>query len=126
MPVVRLLQTVLMKRILVVNNDIDSMELLKLWLEAKAYEVKITTNREDVPHIMQEFKPGIVMADIIQQQVIADLKENKHTCNVPVMLMSGYNKQPESLLLNADDIIEKPFNLPLLELKLIRLLKKAD
>jgi response regulator RpfG family c-di-GMP phosphodiesterase len=75
---------------------------------------------------MREFKPGIVMADIIQQQVISDLKENEHTCNIPVMLMSGYTKMQDSLHLKADDVIEKPFNLVLLEFKLNKLLKKTS
>lgn len=114
-----------MNRILLVNNDLDSMDLLKSWLETKTYEVKITTSREDVPRLMREFKPGIVMADIIQQQVISDLKQNEHTCDIPVMLMSGYTKRQDSLHLKADDIIEKPFNLPLLEFKLNKLLKNT-
>jgi DNA-binding response OmpR family regulator len=114
-----------MNKILVVNNDLDSMDLLKCWLETREFEVAITTNREDVPRIVLEFKPRIVMADIIQQQVIADLKENINSRNIPVLLMSGYTKRQDSLHLNADDVIEKPFNLPLLELKLNKLLKQA-
>lgn len=114
-----------MNKILVVNNDLDSMNLLKSWLETRKFEVEITTNGEDVPRIVREFKPGIVMADIIQQQVIANLKENKNSSAIPVMLMSGYTKREDSLHLNADDVIEKPFNLPLLEFKLHKLLKKV-
>lgn len=112
-----------MNKILVVNNDLDSMDLLKSWLETRHFEVEITTNREDVPRIVREFKPRIVMADIIQKQVIADLKENTNSMHIPVMLMSGYTKRQDYLHLNADDVIEKPFNLPLLEFKLRRLFK---
>ncbi len=101
------------------------MELLKSWLETKTYEVKITTNREEVPQLIREFKPGIVMADIMQQQVITDLKENENTRDVRVLLMSGYTKRQETLEIEADDVIEKPFNLPLLEFKLNKLFKKV-
>lgn len=114
-----------MNRILLVNNDLDSLHLLKSWLESKTYEVRITTSREDVPRIIREFKPVIVIADIIQKQVIIDLKENKFTCNIPVMLMSGYTKRQDTHHLKADDVIEKPFNLPLLEFKLNKMLKQA-
>ena len=101
------------------------MELLRSWLITRQFEVEITTNREDVPRIVREFKPGIVLADIIQQQVIADLKENKNSRNIPVLLMSGYTKRQDSLHLNVDDVIEKSFNLPLLELKLRKLIKRG-
>ena len=114
-----------MDKILVVNNDLDSMGLLKSWLETKTFLVKITTNREEVPQLIREFKPAVVMADIIQKQVITDLKDNENSRNIPVLLMSGYTKRQDTFKLKADDVIEKPFDLPLLEFKLKQLLKKV-
>lgn len=99
------------------------MGLLKLWLESKTYEVQITGSRRDVPRLMSEFKPGIVMADVMQDKVVQDLKENERTRDIPILLMSGYSKKQNDLHLKVDDIIEKPFNLPLLEVKLKKLLK---
>lgn len=101
------------------------MSLLKQWLESKTYQVKITTSRKELPRLMREFMPGIVMADIMQKEAVQDLKENEYTRNVPILLMSGYTKGQNNLQLKVDDIIEKPFNLPLLEVKLRNLLKKA-
>lgn len=114
-----------MKKILVVNNDLDSMNLLKSWLEIKSYQVKITTSREEVPRLVRDFKPGLVIADIVQNRVITDLKENANTSNIPVLLMSGYSKGLENAGSGADDVIEKPFNLSLFEFKLKKLLKIA-
>ena len=114
-----------MNKILVINNDLDSMSLLKQWLESKTYLVKITTSRNEVPHLMREFMPEIAMVDIMQKGVIYDLKEDENTRNVSILLMSGYSKGHNYLQLRVDDIIEKPFNLPLLEFKLSKLLKKA-
>ena len=119
------MQSRIMNKILLVNNDLDSMGLLKQWLESKTYIVKITTSRKEVPQLMLEFKPGIIMADIMQNEVVQDLKENENTRDIPILLMSGYTNGQHNLHLKADDIIEKPFNLPLLEVKLRKLLKKA-
>ena len=47
-----------MKKILVVNNDFDTMSLLKSWLEKKTYKVKYTGNQKEVPKIIKEFRPG--------------------------------------------------------------------
>ena len=44
-----------MAKILVVNNDIDMMSLLKKWLQRKNYEVKYTSNGEDATHIAKDF-----------------------------------------------------------------------
>ena len=40
-----------MEKILVVNNDIDTMTLIKDLLEKKAYKVKYTSSREESLHI---------------------------------------------------------------------------
>jgi DNA-binding response OmpR family regulator len=114
-----------MNKILVINNDMDSMKLLKQWLESKNYLVKITTSRKEVPGLMREFMPEIVMADIMQKETVNDLKENENTRGIPILLMSGYSNGLNELHLKVDDIIEKPFNLALLEVKLKKLLKIA-
>ena len=115
-----------MDKILVLNNDLDTMGLLKTWLEAKTYQVQITSSRREVPQLIHDFKPSLIIADIIQNQVVQDLKENEKTRNIPILLMSGYTKGQEVINLNVDDVIEKPFNLPLFEYKLQKLLKKAS
>jgi len=114
-----------MKKILLINNDLDAMHLLKLWLENKAYEVRITTSKEEAFKVAEEFDPALVIADILQNEAIEQLKKMQHTKDIPILLMSGYTRGNENINLNIDDIIEKPFNLPLLEIKVARLLKHA-
>ena len=36
-----------MKKILIVNNDVDTLSLLKSWLERKEYDVKFTVYEKD-------------------------------------------------------------------------------
>lgn len=114
-----------MKKILVINNDYDTMTLLKSWLEKKAYKVKYTGNQEEVPDIMKDFAPELVMVDVLQKDVAEQLKADEDTRSVPVLLMTGYTlKAKKNTELPVDDTIEKPFNLPLLEKKIERLIKK--
>jgi len=114
-----------MKKILVVNNDFDTMSLLKSWLEKKTYEVKFTGNQKEVPRIMKEFAPELVIVDVIQKEVAEQLKINKKTRSVPVLLMTGYTLRQMNNQLPVDDTIEKPFNLHLLEKKIERLIRKS-
>lgn len=66
-----------MKKILVVNNDFDTMTLLKSWLEKKTYEVKYTSSQEEVPEIMKEFAPELVIVDVLQKEVAERMKASK-------------------------------------------------
>ena len=115
-----------MKKILVVNNDFDTMSLLKSWLEKKTYKVKFTSNQKEVPKIMKEFAPELVIVDVIQKAVAEQLKINKKTRSVPVLLMTGYTLRQMNNQLPVDDIIEKPFNLSILEQKIEKLIHRNN
>ena len=110
-----------MEKILVVNNDEDTMSLLKMWLERKNYKVKYTSNQQEVPHLVREFNPHLVIVDILQKDVVDKIKDDNETTHVPVLLMTGYTQRQNLRGTNANDVIEKPFNLALLEKKIERL-----
>lgn len=115
-----------MAKILVVNNDIDTMLLLKSWFERKKYKVKFTGNANDVPHIINEFAPDILLIDILQNKVTEQLKSQYKTKKIPVIVMTGYtlDTQNESPVM-VDDVIEKPFDPKLLEKKIENALQKT-
>lgn len=111
-----------MKKILVVNNDFDTMSLLQSWLQKKSYHVQYTGSGEEVPQIMKDFDPALVIVDVMQNKVVEQLKSEVDTSSVPVILMTGYTSRSKQNDLPVDDVIEKPFNLSLLEKKIERLL----
>lgn len=47
----------------VVNKNEETMFLLKMWLERKNYKVKYTANQQEVPHLVREFNPRLVIVD---------------------------------------------------------------
>jgi two-component system OmpR family response regulator len=115
-----------MGKILVVNNDIDAMSLLKKWLERKTYKVKYTSNGEEVPDIVKKFAPDLLLVDVLHSKLAEELKTNEQTKKIPIILMTGYTILNENISTeDVDDVIEKPFNLPLLEKKVEALLKKT-
>ncbi|MEJ7588040.1 MAG: response regulator [Ferruginibacter sp.] len=104
-----------MEKILVVNNDKDTMSLLKELLERKSYNVKYTSNKEECITIAERFKPDIVLVDILQKNCVRDLKINQSTSVIPLILMTGYSWNEKNNEVEVDDIIEKPFFLDQLE-----------
>jgi DNA-binding response OmpR family regulator len=107
-----------MENILVINNDEDTMDLLKKWLEKKAYRVDYTSNKNAVPDMIREFQPSLIIMDVLQKELLPALKKNKESCDVPVLLMTGYTRTNNSREGLVDDVIEKPFNLNLLQYKI--------
>ncbi|MEP6594806.1 MAG: response regulator [Ginsengibacter sp.] len=111
-----------MDKILVINNDNDTMSLLKIWLERKSYHVKYTSSGDNIPQLMKSYKPKLVLVDVLQNNVAEEIKNNEETSDVPVILMTGYTSRQTPLEVMVDDIIEKPFDLALLEQKIERLI----
>ena len=118
-----------MKRILIVNSDADTLNLLKGWLERKEYEVKFTLNEQDVPGIIKGFVPDLLLIDVLQVDVLKELKSLVKSKEIPVIVMTGNtmtgNTVDDSQKFKslADDIIAKPFEPKLLEKKIQSFLK---
>jgi len=111
-----------MDKILVINNDDDTMSLLKIWLETKSYHVKYTSSGDNIPQLVKEFAPKVVLVDVLQKDAATEIKGNKETNDVPVILMTGYTSRQTSLEAMVDDVIEKPFDLVSLEKKIGQLI----
>ena len=113
-----------MERILVVNNDFDTMDLLKSWLERKKYKVKFTGNEDEVPHIVKDFKPDLVLVDVLKEMTAKKLKSSEETKKIPVILMTGYTLTRQNTSYeHADALIEKPFDPKVLDSMIGKLLK---
>lgn len=114
-----------MEKILVVNNDFDTMTLLKNLLEKRSYKVKFTSKGEDVVPIAKKFAPDVVLIDVLQKAFIADLKTHPATSYIPVIMMTGYTWNNDVHKdLPVDDVIEKPFMLDQLQKKIQRTLTR--
>lgn len=98
------------------------MSLLQTWLQKKNYAVKFTGNPDEVPQLVRKFEPKLFIVDILQKDVIKQLKEDEKTNDVPVILMTGYSYRQKVNDLPVDDVIEKPFNLSLFEKKIQKLI----
>jgi CheY-like chemotaxis protein len=113
-----------MKKILVVNNDFDTMSLLKTWLEKKGFVVKFSGNSSMIKEIMKQFDPDLLILDILQNLVLDNIRADAETRDVPVLLMTGYTMRKYNKCFPVDDTIEKPFDLSLMEKKIYSLLAR--
>ena len=104
-----------MSKILVINNDFDTMSMLKMWLEKRSFDVKYTSNASEVPELIRAFNPGIILVDQPHVNVVSEIKKDKAFEAIPIILMTGYTTRHMAMEKSFDAVIEKPFHPEALE-----------
>ncbi len=105
--------------ILVVDDDLDILELLKMNLEPEGYNVRTASDGESAVQSACTDPPDLILLDVMMPhkngfQVIEELKDIEETKNVPVILVTARGQTEDKvrgLDTGADDYITKPFDL---------------
>ena len=110
-----------MGKILVVDDEIEIVRLLKDFLTSKGYEVYTALNGAEALTVVKEAKPDIVLLDIIMPGMggIDTLKEIKKidptTAVIMVTALIDEELANRAVKLGAFDYIIKPINIDYLE-----------
>ena len=104
--------------VLVIDDDPVILELLRVNFEIEGLDVICAKDGEEGFHKAQSEQPDIVISDIMMPrrdglQLLADLKGDPTTSDLPVILLSAKAQKTEvqqGLDLGADDYITKPFD----------------
>ena len=105
--------------ILIVDDDLDILELLKMNLEPEGYNVRTANDGERAVQSATTNPPDLILLDVMMPykdgfEVIEELKDIEHTKNVPVILITARGQTEDKVLgldTGADDYITKPFDL---------------
>ena len=103
-----------MKKILVVDDDQDTLQLVKHILTSRGFDVQTHSTGLDVPEIVMSFEPNLILLDIRLpgKSGIEISKTIKQIHSVPIILFSAYSEHQKSLTESkADAFIVKPFNI---------------
>lgn len=105
-----------MKKILVVDDDPDILEVVNLVLTTEGYAAEGTTKGDDAYHKISENKPDLIVLDVLLsgndgRTICKSLKQDDTTKNIPVIMMSAHPNAKESVkACGADSFIPKPFS----------------
>ena len=106
-----------MSRVLVIDDDKDVLEVVRLALNTKGYEVLTTFQAGETFKKIAEFKPDVLLLDVYLGlfngiDVCNELKSNPATKDIPIIMFSA-NNDPELVFKKsrADGFISKPFNI---------------
>ncbi|MDN3549465.1 MAG: response regulator [Mucilaginibacter sp.] len=105
------------KRILVLDDNQDILDIVHETLTYEQFEVKSTSNSLDVLPLMDQFTPDLVILDYrvagtTGGEICKSIKLHPKFCNTPVIIFSAYLNNDDHLLnYGCDGIINKPFDL---------------
>jgi len=106
------------KKILILDDDSDILEILTIVLSEAGYEVKAIENGEAVFEDIANFRPDLILMDVMLagmdgRIICRNIKGDPSTANLPVILISGTHDLAQSLHLPGapNDFISKPFDI---------------
>ncbi|MDB5022358.1 MAG: response regulator [Mucilaginibacter sp.] len=106
------------KKILIIDDDPDILDLLSLILVKGGYEVRTLSCGETVFDDIKDFQPDLVLMDVMLagmdgRAICKSIKENHLTYFLPVILISGTHDLAKSLDLpgGPNDFVAKPFDI---------------
>ena len=120
-------------KIMVVDDDAQSLELMEAMLVPNGYEVITVSDGSKALVTIPVKKPDLILLDIMMPGLdgyatLSKIKENKTISNIPVVMLTsvGFNLNKElALRLGAVGYITKPVDLTELLKTISRLLPSA-
>lgn len=104
-------------RILVVDDDQNICELLKIYLVKEGYEVRLEHDGQKALQAFAEFEPDIILLDVMLPgmdgwQICRKIRESS---DVPIIMITAKRESFDKVMgleLGADDYVTKPFDMP--------------
>lgn len=103
------------EKILVVDDDKDIVNTLKIQLEKEGYEIYCAHNGLEALQILESTQIHLMLLDIMMPKMdgfSTILKIREHN-NIPILVMSAKSEESDKILglsIGADDYITKPFH----------------
>jgi len=99
--------------VLVVEDDPRAVELLVHYLRAAGYQTEVAKEGDEALEKAKRLKPVAITLDVLLPkldgwEVLAQLKQDKETANIPVVVVSVIDERSRGRALGAADYFVKP------------------
>ncbi|MDE6413828.1 MAG: response regulator transcription factor [Anaeroplasmataceae bacterium] len=120
-----------MRRLLIVEDEIHLLELLKEFFTDKGFSVTIAKDGKEAFKVIQESTFDIIFLDILLPYLDGFhlCEEIRKTQNIPIIILTALSDEDAALKgykMGADDYICKPYSLAILYAKTEALLKRYN
>ncbi|MEE0060248.1 MAG: response regulator transcription factor [Acutalibacteraceae bacterium] len=102
------------KKVLIVDDDTNICELLRLYIDKDGFETAIANNGNQALRLFEQEKPDLVLLDIMLPELDGwqVCREIRKTSQVPIIMLTAKGEVFDKVLgleLGADDYVVKPF-----------------
>jgi len=112
-------------RILVVEDDFDISNMLRIYFAGQGYQVEVAARGEDALAMCRRKLPDLIVLDIMLPDmdgyaVCRELRTTTRTSHIPVIFLTQKDERSDKIAgleLGADDYITKPFDIEELKLR---------
>jgi len=121
-------------RLLVVEDDIDIGNMLKIYFGGMDFDVDVAVRGSDALERTKQVLPHLIVLDIMLPdidgyEVCRNLRTNMRTSHIPVIFLTQKDERSDKLQgleLGADDYITKPFDIEELKLRVQGAIRRAE
>jgi len=111
-------------KILIIDDDRDIVEALKIILEGESYRVRVAFDGQEGLKAIQQEKPDLIILDLLLPgqngaTVYRSLKDHLDYGDIPVLVLTAlakkmgdkiFSQKEEDLLKEVDEYLDKPVN----------------
>ena len=104
------------KIVLVADDDIDLLQLVKMQLQRAGFLVQLSLNGKGIVKMALDAHPDVILLDITMDgisggDICKKLKSNNQTSAIPIIMLSANdNIEDVAQHCGANDFVRKPFN----------------
>ena len=103
------------QKILIVDDDENTCELMRLQLEMAGFDPVCTYSGREALAVAKEQRPSMLVLDIVMPEMdgLEVLREIRRFANLPVIMVTGKGDEFDRVLgleMGADDYLVKPFS----------------
>ena len=122
------------RRVLVVDDEKDLVDLISYNLGRGGYEVLTAYDGKDALEIAQREVPDLVVLDLMLPgldgtEVARRLKSDARTASVPIVMLTAKGEETDvvvGLTIGADDYVTKPFSMKILLARINTVLRRGE
>lgn len=122
------------KRVLVVDDERDLVELITYNLQRNGYDTLSADNGKSALEIAQKELPDLILLDLMMPaldgaEVARRLKADPRTAGLPIVMLTAKSEETDvvvGLTVGADDYVTKPFSMKILLARINSVLRRSE
>jgi DNA-binding response OmpR family regulator len=122
------------KRVLVVDDEKDLVDLISYNLTRNGYEVLAAQDGATALEVVERENPDLIILDLMLPEVDGTevarrLKADSRTATIPVIMLTAKGEETDvvvGLTIGADDYITKPFSMKILLARVNTVLRRSE